>query len=62
MQIYRAFSVDEAGHVCAPSREFKAETDFEAITRAMQLVDGHAMEVWDQARRIGLIQRRRDEH
>jgi hypothetical protein len=62
MPDYRAVAVNESGHVCAPPREFKAENEFEAITRAMQFVEGHAMEVWDQARRIGLIQRRRDEH
>ena len=57
MAIYRAFHVDEGEHICSPPREFQAETDFEAITRAMVFVDGHAMEVWDQERRIGLIQR-----
>jgi hypothetical protein len=58
--IYRAFPVDQAGHIFAPSKEFLAKDDFEAIAHAMQFADSHALEVWDHERRVGLIELRRD--
>ncbi len=61
MPMYRAFPVDQTGRIVAPSNDFEAGTDVEAIVRAMQFVDGHAMEIWDAERRVGVIQRRRDD-
>lgn len=61
MQVYRAFPVDQAGLVFASPREFEAKTDIDAIAQAMQFADSHAVEVWDLAGRIGLIELRRVE-
>ena len=61
MPTYRAFPVDEAGHVCAPPREFNARSDVEAIAFAMMHIETHAVEVWDHERRVGVIQPDKDE-
>jgi hypothetical protein len=58
MPIFRAFPVDQAGHVEAASRQFEAKTDLEAVAQAMQFADSHAVEVWDEERRVGLIELR----
>jgi len=57
MPTYRLFPVDEQGHVCDPPIIINAGTDALAIATAMQLVDGREIEVWDEARRVGLVQR-----
>jgi hypothetical protein len=58
MPTYRAFPVDQAGHIFAEPREFDAKNDLEAIAQATAFADSHAIEVWDQERRIGLIELR----
>ena len=62
MPNYRAFPLDTRGHVVAPPRIIEAETAAQAIVRAMQLVDGRDLEVWDAVRRVGLIRRRSCPH
>lgn len=59
MSNYRAYPLDEDGHTFSGPKTFEAESDIEAIVLAMQLVDGYAMEVWDETRRVGVIERRR---
>ena len=56
MPTYRAFPVDQAGHIFAPPKEFEAKDDLEAIALTMSVADSHAVEVWDGTRRIGLIE------
>jgi hypothetical protein len=58
MPQYRAYSIDESGRVFAPPKIIEAGTGAEAIAQAMHWVDGHALEIWDEAQRIGLIERR----
>ena len=58
MPTYRAFPVDQAGHIFAAPKEFEAKDDIEAIARAMSFAESHAVEVWDKERRIGLIELR----
>lgn len=60
MPTYRAFEVDDGGHVCTPPRIINAMSDLQAIVKAMQLVIGKAMEVWDETRPVGVIERRED--
>jgi len=62
MPNYRAFPLDPRGHVVAPPRVIEAETAAQAIVRAMQLVDGRDLEVWDAVRRVGLIRCRSCPH
>ena len=60
MPHYRLYPLDERGHVCDPPQIIEAKTDADAIAQAMQLVNGHDLEVWDMARRVGLIERQSD--
>ncbi len=60
MPHYRLYPLDERGHVCDPPQIIEAKTDADAIAQAMQLANGHDLEVWDMARRVGLIERRSD--
>ena len=58
MPTYRAFPVDQAGHVFAPPKEFEARDDVQAIAYGMAFADSHSVEVWDHERRIGIVELR----
>jgi hypothetical protein len=58
MPKYRAFPVDQAGHIFGPPSEFEAKNDLEAVAYAMFFAESHSVEVWDAERRIGLIEMR----
>ena len=58
MPHYRLYPLDQGGHVCDPPNIIEADSDADAIAQAMQLVNGHDLEIWDQARRVGFIERR----
>jgi hypothetical protein len=51
MNGYYAFVIGEDGHV-TKRIEIICENDEEAKSRARQLVDGHAIELWQEARMI----------
>ena len=51
MNGYYAFAIGEDGHV-TKRIEIICENDEEAKRRARQLVDGHAIELWQEARMI----------
>lgn len=61
MTRYRAYQVDTGGHIFAPAMIVEARTDAEAIVQAMQWVDAYDLEIWDEARRVGLIERGSDD-
>ncbi len=58
MSTYRVFQLEEDGHTFSAPKIFQAENDVAAIVMAMQLVDGYAMEVWDETHRVGVVERR----
>ena len=60
MRKYRAYKVDDNGHVVVPATIFEAATDEEALVKAMQWADGSDLEIWDKSRRIGKIEHRGD--
>ena len=51
MRGYRAYIIGRNGHIMDRVELF-CESDDEAKERARQLVDGHAIELWDEGRRI----------
>ena len=51
MHGYRAYIIGQDGRI-KDRVEFHCDDENEAKERAKQLVDGHAIELWDQARRI----------
>jgi hypothetical protein len=55
IEVYRVYILGEANFIGA--RELRCSTDGEAVERAKQLVDGHALEVWHRGIRIARIQR-----
>jgi hypothetical protein len=52
---YYAYIVGDDGHV-RNRIEVLCDNDDEAKRRAEQLVDGHAIELWQEARRIATFQ------
>ncbi|MCS3502826.1 hypothetical protein M2189_007661 [Bradyrhizobium japonicum] len=54
MKDYRAFLLDQDGHIFS-AHSFDAVDDEEALQKATRLVDGHDVEVWQLARKVGLI-------
>ena len=53
---YRAYLVDEHGHII-DARTFVAASDELALAHARQYANGLDVEVWHRARRVGLIPR-----
>jgi len=51
---YRAFFLSQDGHVFK-AEGFEASGDGEATQKAQRLVDGHDVEVWQLARKVGSI-------
>jgi hypothetical protein len=57
MPLYRAYELDEKGHVFGPPVIIAASNDTDALVRAKHLIDGRDLEIWDEARRVGLVER-----
>ena len=55
MPTYRVFFLDSENHIAAPVSNFDALDDGDALERANQLVDGHAVELWEGERRIAVL-------
>jgi hypothetical protein len=55
MPIYRAYKLDEKGHVFDPLVIIVASSDTDALTYAKRLVDSHDLEIWGEARRVGVV-------
>lgn len=51
MRGYRAYIIGSDGHI-RDRVDLMCESEHEAKERAKQLVDGHAIELWDQARKV----------
>jgi hypothetical protein len=60
MTQYRLYELDETGHSSDLPRIIEASNDVAAIAQAMLVVEGHDLEIWDEARCVGLIGRRPD--
>ncbi|MCK1288952.1 hypothetical protein IVB41_34160 [Bradyrhizobium sp. 44] len=52
MAEYRLYRLDKEGHVLGPPEIITGDDDATAIAKAQQYVDGVAVELWDQARRV----------
>lgn len=60
MPAYRVYQVDAAGHIVGPPIIIEADADDEAVTLAAQCAreSGFAVEIWDEARRVGSVDHR----
>jgi hypothetical protein len=56
---YRAYLIDELGHILRPAKAINAETDEEAIKVARQLVQDHDIELWQEARRVIILRHKK---
>ena len=56
MTVYRVYVVDAGGHTSQPPQVIECNDDQEALKQARQLVDGKAVEVWNEAKRVGLLE------
>jgi hypothetical protein len=56
---YRVYEVDRDGHVDRPPEVIVYPDDESAIEHARRLVDGHDVEVWQEARLVIRIKRKR---
>ena len=54
MKEYRAFLLGQDGHVFG-AEGFEASDDEDALQKAQLLADGHDVEVWELARKVGAI-------
>ena len=54
MAQYRAFKVDEAGNILGPSECFECAADDEALEKVRTELEGYAVELWVENRRVGL--------
>jgi len=47
---YRIYPISRAGRIVGPSTVIECADDHEAIHQAEQAVDGHDIEIWQEAR------------
>ena len=52
MANYRFYVLDEDDHVREPPKVFECPSDEAAVERAVQLLNGQVIEVWDHSRRV----------
>jgi len=53
MQMYRAYQVDKAGNIIAPAFCFECSADDVALEKVRAELEGYAIEVWADDRRVG---------
>src|SRR4051812_7986050 len=52
---YRLYKLDRQGRVSGPARIIQCNDDDAVLIEARNHVDGHAIEIWRDHRRVGLI-------
>ena len=52
MPIYRIYALDSTDHIFRPPIVLECDDDQAAIEEAKQLLNGAAIEVWEQKRRV----------
>jgi hypothetical protein len=55
MPAYRAFLLDQSGHITQPPQVLDCTDDDAAVKEAQKLVNGCNVEVWDRERFIAFI-------
>ncbi len=58
MPTYGVHPRDVDGNIMAPTMIFEATNSLTAIAQAMQWAGGCDLEIWQEAQRVGIIQRR----
>ena len=55
MPDYRLYVLSDDGHITQPPKVINCPDDAAAVARAKQLLDGHAIEIWQAARHLGRL-------
>jgi hypothetical protein len=55
MPLYRLYSISKRGHVLGPPAEQKASNDADAVMKAHQFLNGHDIEIWQEARLVAYL-------
>jgi hypothetical protein len=55
MVTYRIYRVNKAGQFQGPPIVVECEDDDAVLIKAQQYIDGHAAEIWDEARKVAFI-------
>ena len=58
MQLYRAFQLDQTGHIVGKI-DLTCADDEDAKQQAEQLLDGYDTEVWQRDRKVALLRPKR---
>jgi hypothetical protein len=52
---YRIYKLDREGRVFSPPHIIQCDDDDAALVEARHYIDGHALEIWRDHKRVGLI-------
>jgi hypothetical protein len=55
MVTYRIYRIDKANQLQGPGIVVECEDDDAALIKAQEYVDGLAVEIWDEARKVAFI-------
>ena len=56
MPAYRIYLIGKDQHIDGAAKVFECADDEEVVYRAKQILDGHALEIWDGARHVGRLE------
>ena len=56
MPAYRIYTLSRDGHIHSAPRLIECDGDDAALKEARRFLDGEALEVWDQQRKIGRLE------
>jgi hypothetical protein len=56
MPSYRIYSFTQDGHIVSMPRIVDCPDDGAAMQEARRYLDGHALEVWDEKRKVGRLE------
>jgi hypothetical protein len=56
MPTYRVYLIGRDQHIAGPPKVFECSDDDEVVYKAKQILDGHALEIWDGARHVGRLE------
>jgi hypothetical protein len=56
MRTYRIYTLSRDGHIHHAPRLVECDDDEAALKEARRFLDGEALEVWDQQRKVGRLE------
>jgi hypothetical protein len=59
---YRVYILDSGGHITTPPYEIEADNDEQALDAAWDMIEVHAVDVWQGKRQVGKLTRAEGRH